>query len=153
MPLPDHVTDDIGAILDPLGNAVHTAQQFDLMGEDVLVTGAGPIGIMAAAVARRAGARCVVLTDVNDYRLSLAERIADVVTVNVAREELRDVMSAQGISHGFSVALEMSGSEPAIRQAIDCLQMGGKPSRLIILSFKEALKSLIGVGRLSRLGF
>jgi threonine dehydrogenase-like Zn-dependent dehydrogenase len=76
VPLPDDVSDDVGAILDPFGNAVHTAQQFDLMGEDVLVTGAGPIGIMAAAVARRAGARSVVLTDINDFRLELAQKVA-----------------------------------------------------------------------------
>lgn len=123
--LPDDVGFDIGALLDPFGNAVHTAQQFDLMGEDVLVTGAGPIGIMAAAVARRAGARSVVLTDVNRYRLDLAARIADVRTVDVSREDLRDVMAQEGIAEGFSVALEMSGSIPAINQAVDALVMGG----------------------------
>ena len=134
VPLPDDVSDDVGAILDPFGNAVHTAQQFDLMGEDVLVTGAGPIGIMAAAVARQAGARSVVLTDVNQFRLDLATKIADVRPVNVAKEDLRDVMAAEGIRDGFAVALEMSGSVPAIRQAIDALMMGGNIAMLGIPS-------------------
>jgi threonine 3-dehydrogenase len=134
VPLPDDVSDDVGAILDPFGNAVHTAQQFDLMGEDVLVTGAGPIGIMAAAVARRAGARSVVLTDINPFRLDLAAKLADVRPVNVAEEDLRDVMAAEGIKDGFAVALEMSGSVPAIRQAIDALMMGGNLAMLGIPS-------------------
>lgn len=134
VPLPDEVSDDVGALLDPFGNAVHTAQQFDLMGEDVLVTGAGPIGIMAAAVARRAGARSVVLTDINPFRLALAQQLADIVTVNVAKEDLRDVMAREGITTGFTVALEMSGSEPAIRQSIDALAMGGKLAMLGISS-------------------
>lgn len=123
--LPDAVSDDTGALLDPFGNAVHTAQQFDLMGNDVLVTGAGPIGIMAAAVARKAGARRVILTDVNQYRLDLAARFADVRTVNVTHEDLRDAMAAEGIVDGFDVALEISGATPAILQAIDTLKMGG----------------------------
>ena len=130
VPLPDHVSDDIAALLDPFGNAVHTAQQFDLMGEDVLVTGAGPIGIMAAAVARRAGARSVVITDQNDYRLELATRLADVRPVNVGREDLKDVMAEEGISDGFGVALEMSGAGSAIGQAVDVLAMGGKLAML-----------------------
>jgi threonine 3-dehydrogenase len=134
VPLPDEVSDDVGALLDPFGNAVHTAQQFDLMGEDVLVTGAGPIGIMAAAVARRAGARSVVLTDVNQFRLDLAASIADVRTVNVASEDLRDVMAQEGVADGFGVALEMSGSVPAIRQAVDALVMGGNLAMLGIPS-------------------
>lgn len=125
VPLPEDVSDEVGALLDPFGNAVHTAQQFDLMGEDVLVTGAGPIGIMTAAVARRAGARSVVITDVNRYRLDLAARIADVRPVDVSAEDLRDVMAQEGIEQGFSVALEISGAVPAIRQAIDSLIMGG----------------------------
>lgn len=128
--LPDNVSDEVGAMLDPFGNAVHTAQQFDLMGENVLVTGAGPIGIMAAAVARCAGARAVVLTDVNPFRLDLAGKIADVRAVDVSKEDLRDVMAQEGITGGFDVALEMSGSEPAIRQAVDALIMGGKIAML-----------------------
>ncbi len=130
VPLPDTVSDEVGALLDPFGNAVHTAQQFDLLGEDVLVTGAGPIGIMAAAVARRAGARTVILTDINDYRLNLATQIADIRPVNVAREDIRDVMASEGISNGFSVALEMSGAAPAVNQAIDTLMMGGNMAML-----------------------
>jgi len=130
VPLPDDVSDDVGALLDPFGNAVHTAQQFDLMGEDVLVTGAGPIGIMAAAVARRAGARSVVITDVNRFRLDLAQRVADVRPVDVSKEDLRDVMSQEGIRQGFAVALEVSGAPPAIRQAIDALVMGGNIAML-----------------------
>jgi threonine 3-dehydrogenase len=125
IPLPDDVSDEIAAMLDPFGNAVHTAQQFDLMGEDVLVTGAGPIGIMAAAVARRAGARTVVLTDVNAYRLDLATKLADVRTVNVAEEDLRAVMKDLGIQVGFDVALEMSGAPSAFRQCVDTLIAGG----------------------------
>lgn len=125
VPLPDAIDHDIGALLDPFGNAVHTAQQFDLLGEDVLVTGAGPIGIMAAAVARHAGARTVTITDINPYRLDLAAKLADVRPVNVAHEDLRDVMAAEGIENGFGVALEMSGAHAGLAQAIDALAMGG----------------------------
>jgi len=125
VPLPDVCSDDVGAMLDPFGNAVHTAQQFDLLGEDVLVTGAGPIGIMAAAVARAAGARRVVITDVNAYRLALAARIADVRPVDVSKEDLRDVMAREGIVDGFGVALEISGAPSAILQAVGALKMGG----------------------------
>jgi threonine 3-dehydrogenase len=130
VPLPGDVSDDVGALLDPLGNAMHTAQQFDLLGEDVLVTGAGPIGAMAAAIARRAGARSVVITDVNDYRLNLAAGLADVRPVNVAREDLRDAMDAEGVVDGFGIALEMSGAPSAFDQAVDALAMGGKLAML-----------------------
>ena len=130
VPLPQNVEFEIGALLDPFGNAVHTAQQFELMGEDVLITGAGPIGIMAAMVARRAGARSVILTDRNDYRLGLARRAVDVRTVNVTREDLRTVMAAEGLGDGFGVALEMSGAQPAIAQAIAALAMGGRLAML-----------------------
>lgn len=124
--LPDDVSYEIGSILDPFGNAVHTAQQFDLLGEDVLVTGAGPIGIMAAAVARHAGARTVVLTDINDYRLELAQKVAPGVrTVNTSKEDLKDVIPELGMKVGFDVALEMSGSPIAFRQCVDTLIMGG----------------------------
>ena len=124
--LPDDVPYEIGSILDPFGNAVHTAQQFDLLGEDVLVTGAGPIGVMAAAVARHAGARTVVLTDINDFRLELAQKVVPGVrTVNTAKEELHDVMKELGLKVGFDVALEMSGSPIAFKQCVDTLIMGG----------------------------
>ncbi len=126
VPLPDAIDDEIGAILDPLGNAVHTALSFDLVGEDVLVTGAGPIGIMAAAVARHVGARHVVITDINPDRLCLAAEVADVVPVNVATEDLRAVMARLHMKEGFDVGLEMSGSQRALDQMVDGLVMGGR---------------------------
>ncbi|MEM9319269.1 MAG: L-threonine 3-dehydrogenase [Pseudomonadota bacterium] len=125
--LPDDVPDEIGAILDPLGNAVHTALSFDLLGEDVLITGAGPIGIMAAAVARHAGARNVVLTDISADRLRLAAHVApNVRMVNVTKEDLGDVANELGLTEGFDVGLEMSGSQAALDQMIEALVMGGK---------------------------
>ncbi len=126
VPLPDEVDDEIGAILDPLGNAVHTALSFDLVGEDVLVTGAGPIGIMAAAVARHVGARNVVITDINADRLALAAKVADVVPVNVAEEDLRAVISRLKMKEGFDVGLEMSGNQRALDQMVEALVMGGR---------------------------
>ena len=126
VPLPDDVDEELGAILDPLGNAVHTALSFDLVGEDVLVTGAGPIGIMAAAVARHVGARHVVITDVNAYRLKLAGEVADVRPVNVAEEDLKSVMHSLGMREGFDVGLEMSGAEAALNQMLDTIIIGGK---------------------------
>ncbi len=126
VPLPDEISDDIGAILDPLGNAVHTALSFDLVGEDVLITGAGPIGIMAAAVARHVGARHVAITDVNPERLALAERVANVRPVNVATEDLNDVIHELGMSQGFDVGLEMSGNQTAMDQMVEALVMGGR---------------------------
>lgn len=130
VPLPDSIDDEIGAILDPLGNAVHTALSFDLVGEDVLITGAGPIGIMAAAVARHVGARHVVITDVNPARLELAAKVADVTPVNVATEDLRDVMARLKIVQGFDVGMEMSGNQRGLDQMIDALVMGGKIAML-----------------------
>ena len=121
VPLPDDIPDDIGAILDPLGNAVHTALSFDLVGEDVLVTGAGPIGIMAAA-----GARHVAITDVNPGRLELASKVANVRPVNVATEDLNDVIAELGMSQGFDVGLEMSGNQRALDQMVEALVMGGR---------------------------
>ncbi len=126
VPLPGGIDDEVGAILDPLGNAVHTALSFDLIGEDVLVTGAGPIGIMAAAVARHVGARHVVITDVNPLRLDLAARVADVTPVNVGSEDLRAVMARLGMVQGFDVGLEMSGSQQALDQMVEGLVMGGR---------------------------
>jgi threonine 3-dehydrogenase len=128
--LPDDIDDELGAILDPLGNAVHTALSFDLVGEDVLVTGAGPIGIMAAAVARHVGARHVVVTDVNAYRLELAGRVVDVRPVNVAEEDLKAVMQGLGMREGFDVGLEMSGAEAALNQMLDTIIVGGKIAML-----------------------
>lgn len=126
VPLPDSIDDEVGAILDPLGNAVHTALSFDLIGEDVLVTGAGPIGIMAAAVARHVGARHVVITDVNPLRLDLAAQVADVTPVNVAQEDLKAVAQRLGMVQGFDVGLEMSGSQQALDQMVENLVMGGR---------------------------
>ena len=126
VPLPDEIDDEIGAILDPLGNAVHTALSFDLVGEDVLITGAGPIGIMAAAVARHVGARHVVITDINPDRLALAEKVTDVVPVNVGNEDLADVIKRLGMKEGFDVGLEMSGNQRALDQMVEALVMGGR---------------------------
>jgi threonine 3-dehydrogenase len=130
VPLPDAIDDELGAILDPLGNAVHTALAFDIVGEDVLITGAGPIGIMGAAVARHVGARHVVITDMNPERLKLAGEVADVVPVNIASEDLRDVMGKLGMKEGFDVGLEMSGAPSALDQMIDHLVMGGRVALL-----------------------
>ncbi|WP_299686334.1 L-threonine 3-dehydrogenase [uncultured Tateyamaria sp.] len=130
VPLPDEIDDDIGAILDPLGNAVHTALSFDLVGEDVLITGAGPIGIMAAAVARHVGARHVVITDVNPDRLRLATHVADVVPVNVAQQDLAEGVAGLGMTQGFDVGLEMSGNARAFDQMVEAMTMGGRIAML-----------------------
>lgn len=131
IPLKPDFSLDIAAILDPLGNAVHTALSFNLVGEDVLITGAGPIGMMAAAVAKRAGARRIVLTDINEWRLDLANKVAPGIrTVNVTKEKLRDVMAEIGMREGFDVGLEMSGSQPAFEQMLDVMIMGGNIAML-----------------------
>ena len=126
VPLPDEINDDIGAILDPLGNAVHTALSYDLVGEDVLITGAGPIGIMAAAVARHAGARNVVITDIIPDRLALAEKVTDVVPVNVVTQDLNDIIHQLKMTQGFDVGLEMSGNQQALDQMVEAMVMGGR---------------------------
>ncbi|MEM7798241.1 MAG: L-threonine 3-dehydrogenase, partial [Chloroflexota bacterium] len=127
IPLPAHVSSEVGAILDPFGNAVHTVLSFDVVGEDVLITGAGPIGIMSAAVARHAGARHIVLTDVNPYRLNLAHKVEpNIRTVDVTREDLKEVMRDLGMKEGFDVGLEMSGAPVAFEQMIDNMIMGGR---------------------------
>ena len=125
VPLPDDIDDETGAILDPLGNAVHAALSFDLCGEDVLITGAGPIGIMAAAVARHVGARRVVITDVVGPRLELAARVVDACPVNVRDEDLRAVMARLGMQEGFAVGLEMSGAAAAFAQLVEAVAPGG----------------------------
>lgn len=117
---------DVASIFDPLGNAVHTALSFDLLGEDVLITGAGPIGLMGAAVARHAGARFVVITDVNDYRLDLAKKMGVDVALNVKRGSVADVQKQLGMAEGFDVGLEMSGNATAFREMIDNMAHGGK---------------------------
>ena len=126
VPIPNDIPDEIAALFDPLGNAVHTALSFDLVGEDVLVTGAGPIGIMGALVAQKVGARKVVITDINPYRLQLAERMGVQYVVDVSKKSLRDVMGDIGMSEGFDVGLEMSGAAPAMRQMIERMNNGGK---------------------------
>lgn len=130
VPLPDDISDEIGAILDPLGNAVHTALSFDLVGEDVLITGSGPIGIMAAAVARHVGARHVVITDINPDRLRLASEVADVVPVNVSSQDLAETVSDLGMKQGFDVGLEMSGNQRALDQMVEAMTMGGQIAML-----------------------
>ena len=124
--LPDSITDDMAAILDPLGNATHTALSFDLVGEDVLITGAGPIGIMAVAIARYAGARHIVITDINDYRLDLARKMGATRTLNVSNESIDDTMQALGMEEGFDVGMEMSGNPSAFRDMLRTMHHGGK---------------------------
>ncbi len=124
--LPDAISDDMAAILDPLGNATHTALSFDLVGEDVLITGAGPIGVMAVAIAKYAGARHVVITDVNDYRLDLARKMGATAAVNVTRELLDKTMLDLGMEEGFDVGMEMSGNPQAFRDMLRTMHHGGK---------------------------
>lgn len=128
--LPDDVTDDMAAIFDPFGNAVHTALSFNMVAEDVLITGAGPIGIMAAAVAKHVGARNIVITDVNDFRLDLAKKMGASRIVNVARESLRDVMKELKMTEGFDVGLEMSGVPSAFQSMLSAMNHGGKIAML-----------------------
>ncbi|HAP76020.1 MAG TPA: L-threonine 3-dehydrogenase, partial [Acidimicrobiaceae bacterium] len=113
--VPPHITDDVAAVLDPLGNATHTALRFDMVGEDVLITGAGPIGCMAAAICRYAGARHVVVTDVNPWRLDLAKKLGATRTIDVRHERIAEVQKELGMSEGFDVGLEMSGNASAFR--------------------------------------
>ena len=131
--VPDEISDDVAAIFDPLGNAIHTALSFDLIGEDVLITGAGPIGIMGAAIAKQVGARNVVITDVNPYRLELAKKVGVTRAVNVETEDLKQIMTELGMTEGFDVGLEMSGSGLAFKQMIDTMNHGGKIALLGIL--------------------
>ncbi len=124
--IPHDIPDDLAAIFDPFGNATHTALSFNLVGEDVLITGAGPIGIMAVAIARHVGARNVVITDVNDYRLELARRMGATRAVNVSRESLRGVMEDLHMNEGFDVGLEMSGVPTAFTAMLEHMNHGGK---------------------------
>ncbi len=128
--IPDDISDDLAAIFDPFGNATHTALSFDLVGEDVLITGAGPIGIMAAAIARHVGARNVVITDVNEYRLDLARKMGATRAVNAATENLRDVMAELRMTEGFDVGLEMSGAPKAFSSMLEHMNHGGKVALL-----------------------
>ena len=128
--LPEAITDDMAAILDPFGNATHTALSFDLVGEDVLITGAGPIGIMAVAIARYAGARHIVITDVNDYRLDLARKMGASAALNVTHDSIDDTMQALGMEEGFDVGMEMSGNPTAFRDLLRTMHHGGKDALL-----------------------
>lgn len=128
--IPDNISDELASIFDPFGNAVHTALSFDLVGEDVLITGAGPIGIMAAAVARHVGARHVVITDINPYRLALAKKMGATRAVDVSKEDLQEVMNELGMSEGFDVGLEMSGVPVALRDMLNKMNHGGKVAML-----------------------
>jgi len=131
--LPDAIDDEIAAILDPFGNATHTALSFGLVGEDVLITGAGPIGIMAVAIARFAGARHIVVTDVNDYRLALAQRLGASRIVNVARDPLDGAMQSLGMAEGFDIGMEMSGNPAAFRDMLRTMHHGGSIAMLGIM--------------------
>lgn len=122
----DNVSDDIAACFDPLGNATHTALTYDLVGEDVLITGAGPIGIMAAAICRHVGARHVVITDINEYRLQLAKKLGIRWTVDTRVTDLADVLKELKLKEGFDVGLEMSGSASALQDMIGVMYHGGK---------------------------
>ena len=124
--LPDVIDDDMAAILDPLGNATHTALSFDLVGEDVLITGAGPIGIMAVAIARYAGARHIVITDINDYRLELATTMGASAALNVTHDSIDDTMKTLGMTEGFDVGMEMSGNPAAFRDMLRTMHHGGR---------------------------
>lgn len=132
-PLPESVSDDTAAILDPFGNAAHTALSFDLVGEDVLITGAGPIGIMAVAIARHAGARHVVITDINEYRLDLARKMGATLAIDVRTDSVRSTMQTLGMIEGFDVGLEMSGNAQALNDMLDCMIHGGHIGLLGIL--------------------
>jgi len=141
--LPDDISDDMGSILDPFGNAVHTTLKFDLVGEDVLITGAGPIGLMAVAIAKKVGARHVVITDVNPYRLKLAEKLGATRAIDISSEApaaagalgevpryLQTVMSELGMTEGFDVGLEMSGNDRAFQDMVAALNHGGRIAML-----------------------
>jgi threonine 3-dehydrogenase len=134
-----NIDEDVLSIFDPFGNATHTALSFDVLGEDVLITGAGPIGIMAAAICKHAGARYVVITDVNPYRLDLAQKIGVTRTVNVSKEKLSDVVNELGMMEGFDVGLEMSGNPKALNDMIDVMFHGGNIALLGILPSSAAI--------------
>ena len=124
--VPKEIPDEIASFFDPLGNAVHTALSFDLVGEDVLITGAGPIGVMAAAISKHVGARHVVVTDLNPYRLELARKLGATRAVDVKSQTLGDVMQSLGMTEGFDVGMEMSGNGQAFRDLLSVMNNGGR---------------------------
>ncbi|USR79266.1 L-threonine 3-dehydrogenase [Arcanobacterium pinnipediorum] len=148
---PDEIDPELGALFDPFGNAVHTAFQFPLTAEDVLVTGAGPIGIMCAAIARHAGARNVVLTDINDERLDLAKAIDGIVGVNTAYEDIRNYFGSLGMTEGFDVGLEISGAPVAMAQMIDLCAHGAKiallglPARQYAIDWNSLISHMLTI--------
>jgi threonine 3-dehydrogenase len=137
--LRDGISNEMAAIFDPYGNAAHTALSFNMVGEDVLITGAGPIGCMAAAIAQFVGARNVVITDVNEYRLDLARRMGATRAVNVATEDLKAVMHELGMTEGFDVGLEMSGNGSAFKGLLDSMVNGGRVAMLGLFSEDVAI--------------
>ncbi len=137
--VPDSVSDEVATIFDPFGNAAHTALSFDLVGEDVLVTGAGPIGAMAVAIASHVGVRNVIATDVNPSRLELARTMGATRVVDVSTEDLRTVMAEQGMEEGFDVGLEMSGNPGAFRQLLGEMAHGGRVAMLGIFADDVAI--------------
>jgi threonine 3-dehydrogenase len=147
----DGIDRDIASIFDPFGNAVHTALSFDVLGEDVLITGAGPIGIMAAAVVKHAGARFVVITDLNEYRLELARKMGVTLAHNIRNGSLRDVQQQLGMREGFDVGLEMSGNESAFREMIENMCHGGKiailgiPSQSIGINWNTVIFNMLTI--------
>jgi threonine 3-dehydrogenase len=138
-PLPDAIDDDTASFLDPLGNATHTALSFDLVGEDVLITGAGPIGCMAAGIAVHAGARHVVVTDVNDFRLELARKMGATLTVNVTQDSVAGTIETLGMKEGFDVGMEMSGNPSAFKDLLSAMNHGGRVAILGIPSGEMAI--------------
>lgn len=146
-----HIARDVQSIFDPFGNAVHTALQFDVLGEDVLITGAGPIGIMAAAIVRHAGARYVVITDINPYRLELARKMNVTLAVDARTTHLQEVQAQLGMKEGFDVGLEMSGNPTAFRELIDNMCHGGKiamlgiPSEAIAIDWNKVIFNMLTI--------
>ena len=137
--IPDAISDDEAAIFDPFGNATHTALSFNMVGEDVLITGAGPIGIMAVAIAKHVGARYVIITDVNDYRLALARKMGATHALNVANESIQDVMNELGMTEGFDIGLEMSGNLSAFASMLEAINNGGRIAMLGIPAGEMAI--------------
>jgi threonine 3-dehydrogenase len=142
---------DVASIFDPFGNAVHTALSFDVLGEDVLITGAGPIGIMAAAIVRHAGARYVVITDVNEHRLALSRKMGVTLAVNPAKQNLKEVQKQLGMKEGFDIGLEMSGNASAFHDMIDNMAHGGKiavlgiPSEPVAIDWNKVVFNMLTV--------
>lgn len=130
IPIPDGMDEDVVSFFDAYGNATHTAVMFDLVGEDVLITGAGPIGIMAVGIARHSGARRIVITDVNQYRLDLAKKMGADAAVNLSQDTVEEAMKHLGIIEGFDVGMEMSGNGTALNQLLKLMRNGGKVSLL-----------------------